>query len=696
MAGSDRRLAKLSAHLHGPIVEKVKEEVQAQKIAPNMTRSFSEYARDVAAMMTENVAMTERHGGDLVAEVLKTHAVDFIFCLSGGHISPILVSSEKQGIRIVDVRHEVNAVFAADAVSRLTGKPGVCAVTAGPGVTNTLTALKNCAMAQSGLVLLGGAAATVMQGRGALQDIDQLAFLKPVCKWVVSCRTVRDIVPALRRAFQEAQSGVPGPVFVELPLDVLYPVLETLPQAGTHSRLRARDITDQHLPKVVVPREATAQGMDPKAFVKSKGPEAPIFVELPPEKQGPLAMRMAFKAFSSRLHAGAHDRNYDFSPLQVTYPRPQTADVSKVAEMIRSAKRPLFLLQSQCMLHGSEGARQLAEAIESLGAPCFLGGMARGLLGRKSNLHVRQNRGKAIKKADLVCLFGVSVDFRLDYGRALPKHGVVNINRSPDDIKLNTDLFWKPTFAAVSDPSEFLVAVAEELSTSTKGKFADWAKELKASDAEKEAANQEMAKQPALGRYSRDGQPLVNPIKLYQDLDSVLGDDAILVADGGDCVATASYVVRPSGPLTWLDPGAFGTLGVGGGFALGAALVHPEKQVYIIWGDGSCGYSLLEFDTFARHGLNVCALVATDSSWQQISREQMPMFSSDVSCVLDYTRYEKAAEGLGGRGLAIESPKDDTIAILKEAQRIAKQDQKPVLVNVFIGQTSFREGSISV
>ncbi len=115
-----------------------------------------------------------RHGGELVASVLRSHGVENLFTLSGGHISPILTAAEKAGIRIVDTRHEVTAVFAADATARLSGIPGVAVVTAGPGVTNTVTAVKNAQMAESPLILLGGAAATLLKGRGALQDIDQL------------------------------------------------------------------------------------------------------------------------------------------------------------------------------------------------------------------------------------------------------------------------------------------------------------------------------------------------------------------------------------------------------------------------------------------------------------------------------------------------------------------------------------------
>ena len=106
-------------------------------------------------------------------------------------------------------------------------------------------------------------------------------------------------------------------------------------------------------------------------------------------------------------------------------------------------------------------------------------------------------------------------------------------------------------------------------------------------------------------------------------MDEALAEDSILVADGGDFVATASYIVSPRGPLSWLDPGVFGTLGVGAGFALGAKLVRPESEVWIIYGDGSVGYSLPEFDTFARHELPVIAVVGNYACWTHIARQQV-------------------------------------------------------------------------
>ena len=123
------------------------------------------------------------NGGAQVAQILQNHGVKQIFTLCGGHISPILVESKKRGIQIVDVRHEANAAFAADASSRVSGVVGVAAVTAGPGVTNTITAIKNAQLAQSPLLLIGGATATMLRGRGSLQDIDQIELIKPHVKW---------------------------------------------------------------------------------------------------------------------------------------------------------------------------------------------------------------------------------------------------------------------------------------------------------------------------------------------------------------------------------------------------------------------------------------------------------------------------------------------------------------------------------
>src|SRR5450432_2485958 len=164
-----------------------------------------------------------QHGGDIIGEVLSRHGVTHLFTLCGGHISPILTGAAARGIRVVDVRDEGNAVFAADAVARMTGTIGAAAVTAGPGVTNTITAIKNAQMAQSPLIIFGGATATLLKGRGSLQDIDQMSVMKPITKWAITVKTVPALAPIVERACQLAVDGVPGPVFIEVPVDLLYP-----------------------------------------------------------------------------------------------------------------------------------------------------------------------------------------------------------------------------------------------------------------------------------------------------------------------------------------------------------------------------------------------------------------------------------------------------------------------------------------
>ena len=164
----------------------------------------------------------EDNGGKVVASLLKNHNVRYIFTLIGGHISPILSESKKMGIKIIDVRNEATAVFAADSVSRLSNHIGVAIVTAGPGLTNTITAVKNAQMAESPLLLIAGASATLLKGRGALQEINQIDLMKTVCKKVYSCSRVNKISDNIVKAIHCARSGVPGPVFIEIPIDLLY------------------------------------------------------------------------------------------------------------------------------------------------------------------------------------------------------------------------------------------------------------------------------------------------------------------------------------------------------------------------------------------------------------------------------------------------------------------------------------------
>jgi acetolactate synthase-like protein len=577
-------------------------------------------------------------GGDLLADVLERHGVRFVFTLCGGHISPILVSAKARGIRVVDTRHEATAVFAADATARLTGVPGVAAVTAGPGVTNTITALKNAQMAQSPVVLIGGATATLLRGRGALQDIDQMALVRPHVKRALPVRRVRDLAPVLEEAFWTSREGVPGPVFVECPVDVLYPEGVVRTWYGA------------------------------KAGGSSRG-------------LGGRARQWYIGRHVDRLFAGAGGGTPAGRVTPPPAPSPDSSRVKRAAALLRRAERPVLLVGSQALLSPGEAPR-LTEAVAALGVPVYLSGMARGLLGADHPLQLRHRRREALREADLVILAGVPCDFRLDYGRHIGRGArLVSANRSRGEISKNR----RADLGILGAPELFLRALARMHAGSGSGR-ASWLETLRARDENREASIVTQA-----GAGTPGG---LNPLQVCRAVESALVEDSVIVADGGDFVGTASYVLRPRGPLSWLDPGAFGTLGVGAGFALAAKLTRPTADVWIVYGDGSVGYSLAEADTFARHGLGVIAVIGNDAGWTQIARDQVEILEDDVGTVLAATDYDRAAEGLGARGLRLAEDAD-LDAVLAEARAIARGG-RPVYVNARLGRTDFRKGSLSI
>jgi acetolactate synthase-like protein len=575
---------------------------------------------------------TSEHGGQQVVNVLQKHGVRFVFTLCGGHISPILVAGEAAGLRVVDVRHEATAVFAADAVSRLSGVPGVAVVTAGPGLTNTITAVKNAQMAQSPVILLGGATATILKGRGSLQDIDQMALMRPHVKFCAAVKTVKQIVPTLEKAFAVAQSGVPGPVFVELPIDLLYPEATV--------------------------REWYAADM-PKGSSLSR-----------------RAIRWYMQRHLDRLFAGAEGVRAG-SPLPVSRPQHTPTQVTQIVAQLQKARRPVLVLGSQ-VVQMTQDAAATQQAILSLGTPTYLSGMARGLLGHHP-LHSRHKRKEALREADLVILAGVPCDFRLGYGNHISRKATfISINRSRHDLRQNR----QPDIGILAEPGAFLRAVAAQAG---KNQVTEWHDTLRQRDAARDADIQQQAEQVTAH---------LNPIKLCLALEQTIGENSVLIGDGGDFVATVSYTVRPRGPLSWLDPGPFGTLGAGAGFAIGAKLCRPDAEVWLLYGDGSCAYSLAEFDTFSRHHLPIIAVVGNDASWSQIARDQVEWFGTAVGTELAHTNYDAAAIGYGGLGYKLDNPAE-LFSCLQVAKDAAAQG-RPVLLNAILGKTEFRKGSISI
>jgi acetolactate synthase-1/2/3 large subunit len=350
--------------------------------------------------------------------------------------------------------------------------------------------------------------------------------------------------------------------------------------------------------------------------------------------------------------------------------------------LLSQAEHPVFLLGSQVVLHPHHVAGLLV-ALENLGVPVFLSGMSRGLLSNGHPLLFRHKKKDALRKADLVFLFGVPLDFRLDYGREINHKAVqVAVNRSAADMERNR----KPELEIVGDPATYLIELGnEEGIDANKDRWGEWLETLRATESEQEAMIEEVAAEPT---------DYVNPLFLCQEINKKQEYNSIIVGDGGDFVATASYIVQPMGPLMWLDPGPFGTLGVGAGFALAAKLVEPDKEVWILYGDGAVGYSLIEFDTFVRHNIPIISVVGNDAGWTQITRDQVEILQSDVGTTLRYADYHKVAEAFGGKGFLIQDAAE-VAEVLQEAKAAAAAGS-PVLVNALIGKTDFRRGASSM
>jgi acetolactate synthase I/II/III large subunit len=201
-----------------------------------------------------------------------------------------------------------------------------------------------------------------------------------------------------------------------------------------------------------------------------------------------------------------------------------------------------------------------------------------------------------------------------------------------------------------------------------------WIEELRAAESERrEAERVEL----------EDGRAPLHPMRLYAEVAKVLDRDAIVIGDGGDFVSYAGRVVDSYAPGCWLDPGPFGCLGTGCGYALAAKLAHPERQVVLMVGDGAFGFSGMEFDTLARHGVNVVAVMGNNGIW---ALEKHPMeFLYGYSVAADLrpeTRYDEVVEALGAYGQLVRSPQE-----LRPALERAFSSGKPALVNVLTDPT---------
>jgi thiamine pyrophosphate-dependent acetolactate synthase large subunit-like protein len=344
------------------------------------------------------------------------------------------------------------------------------------------------------------------------------------------------------------------------------------------------------------------------------------------------------------------------------------ASVEAAAALLAGAERPVVMAGTD--LYWGHGEQALMELAHTLRIPVFLNGLARGCVAADDELFFSRARSQALKGADVALVVGVPMDFRLGFGGSFGEDTEIVVLDAIEPEREHPRVPAVECYGAIAQTLADLRAAAGARALPSEA----WIKELRAAESERrEAERAEL----------EDARAPLHPMRLYAELASVLDRDAIVIGDGGDFVSYAGRVVDSYAPGCWLDPGPFGCLGTGSGYALAAKLARPDRQVVLMLGDGAFGFSGMEFDTLARHGVNVVGVMGNNGIW---ALEKHPMeFLYGYSVAADLrpeTRYDEVVEALGGYGQLVRSPQE-----LRPALERAFSSGKPALVNVLTDPT---------
>jgi thiamine pyrophosphate-dependent acetolactate synthase large subunit-like protein len=546
--------------------------------------------RESTAGSVASVVRISGHGGVHALAAARRYGVSALFTLSGGHVFPLYDAAVKGGqpLRLVDVRHEQTAVFAAEATARLTRVPGLAVVTAGPGVTNSVSAVTTAWQNGVPLVLLAGRAPDYRWGAGGLQELDHPPLLAPVTKRAWTEHDAANVAASVDEAFRLAMTPHRGPVFLDISLEAIYGQAE--------ANLPAAD--------------------DPPAS----------------------------------------------SP--VTAP-PDPGDVGRIAALLRAARRPVLVLGSDVWLGGAE--EEARRAAEELGLPVIANGQARGVLPRGHDLLVTRARALALREADLVIVVGAPLDFRLGYGSFGPRDAPAQVVHVADAAGAVAGHVPLAASAAGSLAAFFEALEADQAAGGARDP--DWSPQLT------EAVRAAYALDVPL--MTSDAEP-IHPARIYAELLRVLDETAVVIGDGGDFVSFAGKYIEPGRPGGWLDPGPYGCLGTGLGYAIAARLARPSAQIVLLLGDGAAGFSLMDADTLVRHRLPVVIVCGNNGAWGLEKHPMRAMYGYDVLADLQPgCRYDEVVRALGGDGELVTSP-----AEIAPALRRAFAANAPYLVNV--------------
>jgi acetolactate synthase-1/2/3 large subunit len=498
------------------------------------------------------------HGGELALAALSGYGVREIFTLSGGHIFPFYDACLKQELAIYDVRHEQTATFAAEGMAKLTRRPGVAVLTAGPGVTNGISAMTTAMFNGAPLVVLAGRAPQGRWGSGSLQELDHVPIVASLMKMAATAPATADIPKVVGEAVSLATTPHRGPVFVDFPLDVVFGSAES----------------------------------DIPAAVPGRGAE------------------------------------------------PDPDLIGQAATLVREASRPCLVAGGDVYWDGAW--HSLRACVETLRVPTFVNGLGRGCLPAHHELAFSRTRA-ALKAADVVVVVGTPLDFRLSFGQ-FGAAKVVHIVDSESSRAGHVPGAVSPA----GDLSTVLDGMAAGGGPVTSHE--DWIAQLREEETAKRAAEENW--------LTSEADP-IHPARIYGDLRHRLGPDGIVIGDGGDFVSWAGRLVDSEQPGCWMDPGPYGCLGTGLGYAMAARVAHRDRRIVLLLGDGAAGFSLMDVDSLVRHGLPVVIVVGNNSIWGLEKHPMQALYGYDVAADLQpETRYDEVVRALGGAGEIVHRPAD--------------------------------------
>ncbi|HWD69058.1 MAG TPA: acetolactate synthase [Solirubrobacteraceae bacterium] len=534
----------------------------------------------------------EFHGGRLVAKRLKAHGVTKLFTLSGGHLFSIYDGCRAEGMEIVDVRHEQTAAFAAEGWAKVTREIGVCAVTAGPGVTNSMSALGSAQQNNSPMLVLGGRAPAWRWGQGSLQEIDHVPFVRPLVKLAATAESAGEIQELIDEAIAVALTPHSGPVFLDFPLDHVF----------------------------------------------SPAPDS--------EAEAEVAAVLAARA-----------------------DQPDAKQIEKATRLLREAERPVIMAGTG--LYWGRGEAALLELAEQLQIPVFVNGLARGCFPADHELYFSRARSAALKGADVALVIGVPLDFRLGFGGVFGEDTAVVFIDAAEPQREQPRQLAAEIYGALPAALDALrgAGAGGEVGDSISAARREWLQSLRGT--EDEAREGERA-------ILTDARSPLHPARIYAELAPLLDRDAIIVGDGGDFVSFAGRLIDSYEPGCWLDPGPFGCLGSGPGYALAAKLAHPERQVILLQGDGAFGFAGMDWDTLVRHNVGVIGVMGNNGIWALEKHPMEFLYGYSVAAELQpELRYDQIVETLGGHGELVRSPGE-----LRGAFKRALASGRPALINV--------------